>query len=128
MSQFSAVTWKVRAGTEQTVAELFRKSGRPEHDIRGPDGSVKGRLLQTVVLMKENTVVRVIEFDGELSDVHQHMRRQQEVQELERELDKYLETPRDMSTPEGAQKYFRETTMQVIVHRRHDDPEVTGQR
>jgi hypothetical protein len=120
MSQVWALTWKVQPGTEQIVEELFR-NGRPEHDIRGADGSVKGRLLNTYVLMKDNTIVRVIEFEGcELPDVAQHMGRQPAIIALERELDKYLETPRDMSTPQGARQFFQEASMRCILSRRHD--------
>jgi hypothetical protein len=120
MSQFYALTWKVKPGTEQAVADLFQNSGRPDHTIRGEDGSVIGKLLSTLVFMQNNTVVRVIEFEGEFRDVARHMGQQQEVQDLERALDGYLETPRDMRTPEGVQKFFREASMQCILARRHD--------
>jgi SchA/CurD like domain-containing protein len=120
MSQYWGLTWKVKPGTEQIVEELFRNSGRPEHVIRGEDGAVKGKLLSTIVLMKDNVVVRLIEFEGDLRDVAQHMRRQKEVVDLERGLDQYLETPRDMSTPEGVQKFFREASMRCILARQHD--------
>jgi hypothetical protein len=120
VSQYSALMWKVKPGTEQVVEELFRNSGRPDFTIRGEDGTEKGRLLSTLVLMKDNVVIRVIEFEGDPRDVALHMRQQQEVVDLERELDRYLEVPRDMSTPEGAQKFFREAGMKVLLDRRHD--------
>ena len=116
--QFQALAWKIKPGSEQTVADLFAKSGVPDHIIKGPDGSVKGRLLQTMVLMKDNYVIRVIEFDAEMRDLINHMRQQQEVKDLEREFEKYLEVPRDMSTPDGAQKFFREAGMRVVLSRK----------
>ena len=75
-TQFQALMFTVKPGSEQTVAELFAKSGRPEHTIRGPDGSVKGKLLQTIVLMKDNLVIRVVEFESDPRDWMAHMRQQ----------------------------------------------------
>jgi hypothetical protein len=122
MSQFWALTWAVKQGSEQQVEELFRASGRPDHVVRGPDGEPRGRLLSTLVFMKDSTVVRVIEFEGEFADVAQHMGRQQEVVDLERKLDEHLAVPRDMSTPEGVREFFRSAAMRPVLVRRHDDP------
>ncbi len=122
MAQLWALMWKVKPGTESEVEELFRNYGRPDHVLRGPDGTERGRLLSTQVFMKDNVVVRVIEFEGEIAALAHHLKNQPVVQELEAKLDQYLETPRDMSTPEGAQKFFRETAMRCILARRHDEP------
>jgi len=122
MSQYHAITWTVKPGSEATVEDLFRKSGRPNHDIRGADGSIIGRLLHTMVFMKENRVVRVIEFEGcELPAVTNHMRQQEELIKLEQALEPYLETPRDVSTPEGGAKYFRDVSMRFIMARHHNE-------
>jgi len=120
MSQRFAVMFTCKPGTEEKVKELLRNSGRPEHEIKGPDGTVKGRVLHTMVLMHGNTIVRAIEFDGQLPDVIQHIRNQQEVRELEAGLEPLLEVPRDMSTPEGAMKSFRQAGMEILVDRYHD--------
>jgi hypothetical protein len=121
MSNHLAIIWKVRSGTEDEVRELFRNYGRPEHTIRDEEGNEKGKLLATQVFMRENVVVRVVEFEGEFLDVAPHMGRQQVVRELEEKLDPYLENPRDMSTPEGARKFFMETAMETVIARRHDE-------
>jgi hypothetical protein len=121
VSEFWALTWKIKPGTEAAVEELFRTSGRPDHVVRDADGNEKGRLLSTLVFMKDNTLVRVIEFEGSFMDIAQHMRRQQEVQDLESALDDYLEEPRDMSTPDGAREFFQRSAMRAILARRHGD-------
>jgi hypothetical protein len=113
--------WNVRPGTEQAVEELFRNYGRPDHVVRADDGSELGRLLGTQVFMKDNTVVRVMEFEGDRQAIFRHLQQQPAVRELERKLDEYLETPRDMSTPEGAQKFFRAAGMRCLLARRHED-------
>ncbi len=121
MSQHWALTWPVKRGSEAKVQELFRESGRPAHVIRDPDGNPCGKLLHTSVFMRENVVVRIIEFEGQFSDVVRHMASQKEVRELERDLEQYLEEPRDLSTPQGARAYFSKVAMQCVLDRRHDD-------
>ena len=121
MSNHLAIMWSVRRGTEEAVKELFRNYGRPDHTIRDEEGNEKGKLLATQVYMRDNVVVRVVEYEGEFIDVAPHMGRQPAVRELEDKLDQYLEKPRDMSTPEGARKFFIETVMETLVARRHDE-------
>ncbi len=121
MPEFFAVMWTVRQGTEEAVQELFTNYGRPDPVVRGEDGAERGRLLSTQVFMKGNTVMRVMEFEGDSRAIFGHLQRQPVVRELESKLDEYLEHPRDMSTPEGAQKFFRESGMQCLLARRHDE-------
>lgn len=116
-----AMTWTVRPGTEDKVIKLFENYGRPEHTITDEDGNVKGKLLSTNVFMKDNVIVRVIEFEGSIIDVAPHMGRQPAIRELEDKIDEYIENPRDMSTPEGARKFFMESAMRTVVSRRWDD-------
>jgi SchA/CurD like domain len=120
LSQSWALIWKVKPGTEEQVVELFANYQPPEHIVRDADGNEKGRLLSTQVFMRDNVVVRVMEFEGELPDVAAHLGRQPAIRELEANLDPLLETPRDMSTPEGARKFFMETSMRCLVARRLD--------
>jgi SchA/CurD like domain len=121
MSEFWAVMWNVKPGTEPQVEDLFRNYGRPDSVVRGEDGSVQGRLLGTQVFMKDNTVVRVMEFEGDPRAIFRHLQQQPVVRELESKLDDYLETPRDMSTPQGAQEFFQRAGMRCLLARR-DEP------
>jgi hypothetical protein len=121
MSEFYAVMWTVKPGTEDQVRELFSNYGRPDPVVKGEDGEVKGRLLGTQVYMKDNTVVRVMEFEGEPRAIFGHLQRQEAVRGLEEKLNEYLEKPRDMTNPQAAQQFFRETGMQCLIARRHDD-------
>ncbi|MEU5264156.1 SchA/CurD-like domain-containing protein [Amycolatopsis sp. NPDC021455] len=121
MSQQWALTWNVREGTEAEVIRLFERSGRPDHVVRDDEGNVVGLLKRTSVFMRRNTVVRVIEFDGEFLDVAKHMGRQREVRDLERQLDPYLEQERDMSTPEKTAAFFASASMRCVLSRRHDE-------
>ncbi len=121
MSQHWAVMWDVKPGTEQAVEELFRSYGRPDSVVRGDDGEEQGRLISTQVFMKGRTVVRVMEFEGDHRTIFRHLQQQPVVRELEQKLDEYLATPRDMSTPEGAQEFFRESGMRCLLSRGRDD-------
>jgi hypothetical protein len=116
-----ALMWTVKPGTEEKVAEIFRDYERPDPIVRDEEGNEKGRLLGTQVFMKDNVVVRVMEVDGDLRAIGPHLGRQPAVQEIESKLDEYIETPRDMSTPEGARKFFMDTAMRVLIARRGDD-------
>ena len=120
MSEHWAMTWTVKPGAEREVEELFRNYGTPEHVFRDDEGNEQGRLIATQVFMKDNMIVRVMEFEGDRRTLVQHLRRQPAVQALERKLDEYLEVPRDMSTPEGAQEFFRRAGMRCLLARRGD--------
>ena len=118
----TALMWKVKPGTEQKVRELFANYGRPEMVIRDEQGIERGKLLSTLVFMKDNVIVRVA--DAEVDDVNtlaKHLRKQPAIQELEKSLDQYLEEPRDMSTPEGAQAFFKRAGMDCLVARSYGD-------
>jgi SchA/CurD like domain len=122
MPNYFAIMWDVQPGSEDKIRELFSDYGRPDHDVKDADGNVVGKLLGTQVYMKGHTIVRVIEFEGSIVDVAPHMGRQPAIKALEDELDNYLVNPRDMSTPEGARKFFMETAMETLIARRWDDP------
>lgn len=121
MSQFHALMWKVRPGTEEKVEALLRDYPRPDPVVRDSEGKEKARLLGTQVFMKDNVVVRVIEVEGDLREVSAHMGRQPGTRELEGKLDEYVETPRDMSSPEGARAFFASSRMNCVFARRRDD-------
>ncbi len=123
MAQYWALMWDVKPGTEDTVRELFHNYGRPDHTIRDTEGNQVGTLLSTQVFMKGNTVVRVVETtDGvPLPVIGQHMGKQPAIRELEDKLDELVAEPRDMSNPQGAAKFFIESSMELLVSRRHDE-------
>jgi hypothetical protein len=119
MPDYWALMWQVKPGSEAAVAKLFESYGEPDHVIRDADGNPTGKLLATWVFMKDNTIVRVVEIEGaSLPEVAMHMGKQPAIRELEEALDEHLLSPRDMSTPEGARKFFMESSMQCLVARR----------
>ena len=121
MSDWWALMWKIKPGSEEAVAELFADYGRPDPIVRDEEGNEKGKLLSTIVFMKDTTIVRAVEIEGALPDVAAHLGRQPAIQELEEKLDEHLAEPRDMSDPEGARKFFMDTLMRPLLVRHHDE-------
>ncbi|KWX04658.1 hypothetical protein TH66_05420 [Carbonactinospora thermoautotrophica] len=118
MPQFAAVTWKVKPGYEAELAELFANYKRPDSFIvRDAQGAEVGKVMATAVFMKDDTIVRVIQFEGPLDEVLRHMSRQQGVRELEDAVDKYLVEPRDTTSPEGFRQFFQRSSMRCLVQR-----------
>lgn len=114
MSLWSGLIYPLKPGSEDTVAKIFQDSGRPNHDVLDDEGNVVGKLLRTVVFLGPEVAVRVIEVEGDLRTVSRHMSRQPQVREFERQIEEHLAVPRDMVTPEGAQKFFQDAGMRAV--------------
>jgi hypothetical protein len=122
MSKFAAVTWTVKPGFEDEIARLFANYPRPDsYIIRDGTGNQVGAVLSTAVFMKDQRIVRVIEYAGELPAVMRHMAGQRAVRELEERLAQYVEVPRDTSTPNSFRDFFIANSMRCLVARRHDE-------
>jgi len=107
-----AITFQIKPDTVEQVKNLLASYVPPTWVT--PDGT---RLLSTSVFVKDDRVVRMMEIDGSLASVLAHLARQPSVQQLERQLDQYLAEPRDISTPEGAQSFFRRAMMAHVTTR-----------
>ena len=117
MSTWHALLYPIKEGSEETVKELFRNSGRPSFDVTDADGNVVGRLLATMAFVGAGTAIRVIEVEGPLPVVAAHMSRQPEVRAFERQLEEHLAEPRDMVSPEGARAFFQKAGMENVLYR-----------
>jgi len=118
MSTWHALYYPIKEGSEETVKELFRNSGRPNFEITAPDGTVVGKLLATMAFVGTGIAIRVIEVEGPLPVVAAHMSRQPEVRDFERQLEEHLTEGRDMVTPEGARAFFQKAGMENVLNRR----------
>jgi hypothetical protein len=115
MSDWHALYYPLKPGSEETVKELFRGSGRPRFDVTDGSGNKVGRLLGTLAFVGREKAIRVIEVEGPLPVVAAHMSRQEEVRAFERELEPHLSVPRDMTTPDGARAFFKEATLPCVL-------------
>lgn len=109
-----AVTFRVRPGTEDAVADLLAS-----YDPPNPEIDAETRLLSTSVFMKDQQIVRMIEFEGDFRKVMARLSQDPSIQYVEKELDKYLveEDRRDMSNPQGAKEFFARAMMRTVTTR-----------
>ncbi len=121
MSQWHALHYPLKPGSEEAVAEIFRTSGRPDFTVTDGDGNVVGRLLSTMAFVGSGIAVRMIEVEGDLPLVAAHMSRQASVRAFEDQLDGHLREERDMRSPDGARAFFRRAGLRNVLHRRHDE-------
>ena len=121
MSTWLALYFGLKPGHEEAVKEIFRNSGRPDHEVKDENGQVVGRLLRTIIFVGQEKAVRVIEVEGDMMQVSRHMSRQDEVREVEDALDEHLAEPRNVRTPEGAMAFFMKAGMEMIIHRTDQD-------
>lgn len=113
---FVAVTYDIRGGDEDKVAEVFSNFQRPKSAVvPGTDGRDAGRILATAVFIRDSLLVRFIEYEGDLDAVARHMAVQPGVQEVERKLKPYLRSPRDTSTVEGFVRTFKSSMLRSIT-------------
>lgn len=113
---FAAITYDIKAGYEKEIGEIFggfRRVGSPV--VKGSDGEETTRILATAVFIRDATMVRVIEYEGELQDVARFMATQPGVQEVERKLAPYLTRPRDTGTPEGFIATFNRSLLTCLT-------------
>jgi hypothetical protein len=117
MSNYLALTFDIKPGSEHVVERLFAEYGHPDHTVVDEYGTPVGRLLATTVFLKDQTLVRVVEYEGEFLDVARHMSRQPAIISLEAALEEHLAQPRDMSSPEGAARFFANSSMKCLTSR-----------
>lgn len=112
---YAAITYHVKPGHEEEIAEIFAGFQRVDTpDLTDDNGESAGRLLGTAVFIKDETMIRVIHYEGDFSAIGRHMARQSGVHQLEQKLAPYLAEQRDTSTAEGFGRYFRNATMRCI--------------
>ncbi len=112
---YAAITYQVKPGHEDEIAEIFRGFQRVDTPImRDEDGNEVGRLLGTAVFIKDGFMIRVIHYEGDFAAIGRHMGRQPGVHALEQKLAPYLENRSQATTPEEFRAHFRAATMRKI--------------
>ncbi|MDH6129101.1 SchA/CurD-like domain-containing protein [Kitasatospora sp. GP82] len=113
---FAAITYDIKPGFEAELAEIFGNFRRVKSDqVRDETGEEAGRILATAVFIRNDTLVRVIEYQGDLDAVARHMASQPGVREVERKLKPYLTRPRDTDTVEGFVATFRRSLLRTVA-------------
>jgi hypothetical protein len=109
-----ALTFTVRPGTESDVARILSWYPRPA--AGGPPG--RAPLVRRVsVLLSGSRVVRVMEVNGDPTEVLVELARQPRIRALEAALDPYLEQPRDLSHPDGVRDFLERARLDRVHDR-----------
>ncbi|MBT2447902.1 SchA/CurD [Streptomyces sp. ISL-43] len=112
---YAAITYKVKPGFEDEIAEIFAAFERVDTpEFARENGDAAGRLLGTGVFVKDDAIVRVIHYEGDFAAVGKHMAAQKGVHILEDKLAPYLAVQRDTTTPEGFAEYFKNAIMRSV--------------
>ncbi|MFB7460146.1 MULTISPECIES: SchA/CurD-like domain-containing protein [unclassified Streptomyces] len=106
-----ALTFTVKPGSEQKVADILANYEPPEADV---DGTT--RLCRTSLFMHGNRVVRAIEVRGDLLVALRHVAQQPQIRKTEEALNPYLEQDRDLDDPESARVFFTRAALPAVHH------------
>lgn len=117
---FAAISYDIKPGHEDEIAEIFSPRNFRRVDspvLEGDNGEAAGRLLATGLFIQDTAMVRIIEFEGDLSHLAPHMARQEGVQEAERRLAPFLATRRSTSDADGFGNHLGVSAMRCLQQR-----------
>lgn len=106
-----ALTFTVKPGSEQTVAEIL--AGYRSPTARVDDTT---RLRRTSLFLRGNRVVRAVEVEGDLGNALRHVAVQPEIRAVEQALNPYLEESRDLDDPSSARAFFARAALPAVQH------------
>lgn len=113
---FAAITYDIEPGYEKELTEIFSGFRRvKQRRVTDEAGETAGTILSTAVFLRDDTLVRVIEYTGDLEAVARHMAAQPGVQEVERRLKPYLSRPRETDTVEGFVATFKRSLLTTVA-------------
>jgi hypothetical protein len=112
---FAAITYRVKPGFEDEIAEIFGGFQRVNTpNFAGDNGAQAGRLLGTAVFIKDDVVVRVIHYEGDFAVIGKHMAQQKGVHLIEEALKPYLVERESATTESDFRSHFKNATMRCI--------------
>jgi hypothetical protein len=113
---FAAITYDIKPGHEDEVAAVFQDFRRPQSPrVPAGDGEPETRILATAVFIRDDLLVRFIEYEGDLATVARFMATQPGVREVERKLAPYLSKPRDTGTVDGFVATFERSLLRSVA-------------
>src|SRR2546422_10606821 len=107
----AAIPYNIKPGHEDEIAEIFTNYKRPASpQVRDQAGAEVAKIIGTAVFIQDGTMVRFIEYEGDLEAVARFMAAQPGVREFERKIVPFLSKPRHTGTVEGFVHTFTEST------------------
>ncbi|NUP45923.1 MAG: TcmI family type II polyketide cyclase [Catenulispora sp.] len=106
-----ALTFTVKPGSEQKVAEILAGYTSPAAEVDG-----RTRLRRTSLFMRGDRVVRIVEVSGDLGAALRHVAMQPEVRAVEEAVNPYLTEDRDLADPESARAFFLRAALPAVHH------------
>ncbi|MGH3972323.1 MAG: SchA/CurD-like domain-containing protein [Pseudonocardiaceae bacterium] len=111
----AAITYRVKPGHEDEIAEIFSRFQRVDTPVINDEaGAPVGKLLGTAVFIKDDVMVRVINFEGDFRFIAKHMAKQEGVHLIEDQIAPYLANPRNTATEADFKRYFADAVMRCI--------------
>ncbi|SFQ64738.1 SchA/CurD like domain-containing protein [Amycolatopsis arida] len=112
----AAIRYDIKAGCEEEIAEIVSGFTRPRSSVVvADDGAEAARIVSTAVFIKDDTMVRFIEYEGDITAVARFMATQPGVQDFERRIVPYLASPRDTGTVDGFVRTFQDSVMRCLA-------------
>jgi hypothetical protein len=93
MSEWHAIMYPIRPGTEHQVRELFENVVLPRRRVYDENGDVLGELLSTMVFVGPGRALRLIEFTGALQWIVGHLRGEPTAARFQQQLNQFLDLP-----------------------------------
>jgi len=93
MSDWHAIMYPIRPGTEDQVRDLFANVRLPRRKVYDENGDVLAELLSTMVFVGEGKALRLIEFTGALQWIVGHLRGEPTAVAFQQQLNQYLDLP-----------------------------------
>jgi hypothetical protein len=93
MSNWHAIMYPIRPGTEDQVRELFEQVSLPRRRVYDEDGVVLAELLSTMVFVGHGRALRLIEFTGALPWIVGHLRSEPAAIAFQGRLNEFLDLP-----------------------------------
>jgi hypothetical protein len=93
MSDWHAILYPIKPGTEEAVRELFDDVVLPRRKVHDENGDVIAEMLSTMVFVGPGRALRLIEFTGAWQWIVGHLRGEPAAYGFQQRLNQYLDLP-----------------------------------
>ncbi|OLB65369.1 MAG: hypothetical protein AUI10_07190 [Actinobacteria bacterium 13_2_20CM_2_72_6] len=114
-AQLAALRYRIKPGSADAIAKIFADvQGEARPALRDQQGQEIGVILAVALFIKDDAMIRVVQYDGELEDVANYMANRGGRPDLEQRLAPYMAEERHVETKEAFLHQFHANTMRRI--------------